>query len=334
MRREFDTDTELLRIVAAFFVVMIHASGSGSLAGIFYDGIARFSVPVFVISSGYYMLARRQDGRKLAKKCGRLFLLLLVWSAIYYGYNLLCGGTYGGLRELVTYLLTQPVHLWYLYAAMTLYLFTPMLYVFCANATRREERYALGVTFLLGSVVLILLRADCSAVLATVIDKMKVPYTLGFVCLYLLGDYLRKYDLCRRTRWLLYAAGLLGTAFTVLGTWKLPAYGMPSDLLLSFFAPNVMAAGAAVFVLIRQLYARRPIRSDRIRAWVHRLADCTLGIYLLHPLILQILQRTVEPLLLSTRPCFLIPQRTVLAFLLSAILVYLIRKVPVLKHLT
>jgi hypothetical protein len=41
----------------------------------------------------------------------------------------------------------------------------------------------------------------------------------------------------------------------------------------------------------------------------------------------------VEPLLLSTRPCFLIPQRTVLAFLLSAILVYLIRKVPVLKHL-
>jgi surface polysaccharide O-acyltransferase-like enzyme len=217
---------------------------------------------------------------------------------------------------------------------MMLYLFTPLLYVFCANATRREERYALGVTFLLGSVVLILLRSGCAAVLATVVDKVKAPYTLGFVCLYLLGDYLRKYDLCRRTRGLLYAAGLLGTAVTVLGTWKLPGYGMPEDLLLSFFAPNVMAASAAVFVLARQIWARHPIRSARVRAWIHGLAGCTLGIYLLHPLLLQILQRTVEPVLLSSRLCFLIPQRTGLAFVLSAILVYLIRKIPGLKHLT
>jgi surface polysaccharide O-acyltransferase-like enzyme len=332
MHREFDTDTELLRITAAFFVVMIHASVGGSLAVIFYNGISRFSVPVFVISSGYYMLAQRQDGRQLAKKCVRLFLLLLVWSGIYYSYDLLCGGTYGGLRELVTYLLTQPEHLWYLYAAISLYLFTPLLYVFCANATRREERYALGLTFLLGSVVLILLRADCSEVLAMVIEETKVPYTLGFIFLYLLGDYLRKYDLCRRTRYLLYAAGLLGTAFTVLGTWKLPAYGMPSDLLLSFFTPNVVVPGAAVFVLVRQLYARHPIRSDRVRAGVHRLADCTLGIYLLHPLILSLWQRTLEPHSLSL--WFLIPQRTLLAFVLSAILVYLCRKAPGLRYLT
>jgi surface polysaccharide O-acyltransferase-like enzyme len=204
--------------------------------------------------------------------------------------------------------------------------------VFCANATRREERYALGLTFLLGSVVLILLRADCSEVLAMVIEETKVPYTLGFIFLYLLGDYLRKYDLCRRTRYLLYAAGLLGTAFTVLGTWKLPAYGMPSDLLLSFFTPNVVVPGAAVFVLVRQLYARHPIRSDRVRAGVHRLADCTLGIYLLHPLILSLWQRTLEPHSLSL--WFLIPQRTLLAFVLSAILVYLCRKAPGLRYLT
>jgi surface polysaccharide O-acyltransferase-like enzyme len=310
---------------------MIHASGLGSFASCFYNGIARFSVPVFVIISGYYMLARRPDGRRLTKKILRLFLLMLVWSAVYYCYGLLCGDDWTG--SLITYLLTQPVHLWYLYAAIALYLFTPLLYVFCAHATRQEEAYALGLTFFLGSIITMLLRADCFPVLSEIIDKTKAPYTLGFLFLYLLGDYLRRYELRRRVRDLLYAAGLLGAIIAVLGAWKLPDYGLSRDLVMSFFAPNVMATGAAIFVFVRQIYAAHPIRSDQTKRRVHHLADCTLGIYLLHPLVMRVLQQTVERVWHLENLWFLIPMRTLLTFVLSAAVIFCVKKIPVLNRL-
>lgn len=56
MAKQYDTDTEVMRIIAAFFVVMIHASGLGSFSAVVYNSVARFSVPVFVIISGYYLL--------------------------------------------------------------------------------------------------------------------------------------------------------------------------------------------------------------------------------------------------------------------------------------
>lgn len=68
MAKQYDTDTEVMRIIAAFFVVMIHASGLGSFSAVVYNSVARFSVPVFVIISGYYLLTCPPKGTALGKK--------------------------------------------------------------------------------------------------------------------------------------------------------------------------------------------------------------------------------------------------------------------------
>lgn len=240
-----------MRIIAAFFVVMIHASGLGSFSAVVYNSVARFSVPVFVIISGYYLLTCPPKGTALGKKGLRLFLLMLLWSAVYYGYGLYSGSlTFTGARGLFTYLLTEPVHLWYLYAAIALYLFTPLLYIFCEHAGRRVFLYALTLSFLMGSVVVILLRSGCFPLLTVIVDRAKLPCTLGFLFLFLLGGYLRRYGIPSAVhRRVLYLLGLAGVAVTVLCTWTLPAWGLPQDLLLSFFAPNVLVASAAFFRL-------------------------------------------------------------------------------------
>lgn len=104
MAKQYDTDTEVMRIIAAFFVVMIHASGLGSFSAVVYNSVARFSVPVFVIISGYYLLTCPPKGTALGKKGLRLFLLMLLWSAVYYGYGLYSGSlTFTGARGLFTY---------------------------------------------------------------------------------------------------------------------------------------------------------------------------------------------------------------------------------------
>ena len=331
----YHTDSEIMRICAAFFVIMIHASGIDSLSAIVYSSVARFSVPVFIMLSGCYMLTRKPDGKRLTKKCTYLFVLMIVWSGIYFIYNLLTHvQSWTGCADLVRYLLTEPVHLWYIYTAITLYIFTPLFYIFHNNASQKEYLYALLITFFFGSWVIILVRADVISILPTILDQMKIPYMLGFVCLYLLGGYLHKYPIEQVSyRVWLYLAGLIGIAATIIGTWLLPKYGMPRDLLISFFAPNVILPAAAFFVFTKQFFQTHEIKSDQAKRIIHLFAQCSMGIYFLHPLILTILRTTIEPLFFSSVPCVLILQRTLIAWILSMLIVFFGKRIPILKWL-
>ena len=335
IKKKYDTDIQIIKIIAAFFVILLHSSDSDSFSGMFYNGISRFSVPVFVLVSGYNMLARKPDCKNLVKKCIKLFCLMLAWSAIYYSYGLLFENqSFTGIKDLLSYLLTEPTHLWYLYATLALYLFTPLLFVFHKSASRNEYRYALLLSFLFGSCVIILLRSDLIPILSVLLNKMKVPYTLGFICLFLTGGYLRRFGIQKKTsRLLLYLFGVAGAIVSVIGPLLLPKLGLARDLLLSFFAPNVMLAGIAFFVFLRQVLQDSPIRSQRLHSLIHEIASCTLGVYLLHMLILTLLNRFAEPFFLLLRPCLLIPLRTLLAALLSTGLVFAAKNIPVLKWL-
>lgn len=314
------------RVAAAFFVVMIHASGTSWPQGLAFNALSRFGVPVFVILSGYFMLSRERDTRGLVRRCARLAALMLSWSALYFIYNLSVGDLeWSGPKELLRYLLTEPVHLWYLYATGALYALTPIFGVFCGHATRRQYEYALLVTFVLGCVVTVL---DASAMFPTfmiIVSKTHVAYALGFAFFYLLGGYLRRYRLSSRAASAVYALGLLGLACTIGGTLCLSRGGL-NELLLSYTSPNV-AATAAAFTLF---FLRLPLRgSPRLSA----AARCTLGVYLLHPLLILIPQHLGlwEP---QTLPLFLaVPLRGAAVYTLALLISLALSRVPVLKRL-
>lgn len=332
-----NTDTDILRIIAAFFVVMIHSSGLLTFSGIVYNSISRFSVPVFVMISGYYMLSHKVPIHHLLQKSGKLFMLMIGWSAIYYIYLLLVGGmSYTGIADLTRYLLTEPVHLWYLYAAIALYLMTPIFYVFYSNANRQEYIYALVFLFLFGSVIKILLNSMWFPTLSVVIDKMKAPYTLGFVFLYLAGGYLRKYELFESHRPFktIYILAIAGTITTVVGTYELSKYMQQPDLLLSFFSPNVIIAGIGVFLFVKQFYYYHPIKNKRIRIALRTAANCTLSVYLLHPLIIMMIQEFVGNPFPHLMPAFAIPLYTIMVFFISIISVVCFKKMINIVHMS
>ena len=366
-----------MRIIAAFFVVMIHVSGIASRAGIFYDSIARFSVPVFVIISGYYMLARPVSCGRAFQKAGRLILLMLIWAAIYLAYGLYTGGfeftgltAAARLSEAAAFLFTRPVHLWYMYAAAALYIFTPCLYVFCKNATKAEYIYGLCLCFVLGCVVTTALRSGQLPLFSEIMDKSKAPYLLGFIFLYLFGGYIGKYGRPQaKLRRVFYILGILGVLATIFGTlvltgfagegsgaaglgkfWQPAAFAeaIPADLLLSFFAPNVVLAATAFFLALKK--APRSFRGEgdgsgaelcgeaagkstlRLRSMLHELSGCTLGIYLMHPLILRILQDFTS-VFSGLAAITYIPLMTGLVYILALVTVILLRRVPVIKRI-
>lgn len=319
-----DMDTDLMRVIAAFFVVLLHLSGLHTPVSVIYNAVSRFSVPVFVMISGYYMLDHKRDVFVPWKKCGKFLAQMVVWSAGYFLFGLLCGTqSFDGNGALVTWLLTEPVHLWYVYALVGLYLLTPMLRVFAVYASQKEYVYALVLTFLLGSVLVILLRWNIVPMLAVIAEKSKLPYTLGFVCLYLLGGYLKRYPV-RHPGWIC-AAGLAGLLVTACGTLLLGG-----ELLLSFFAPNVMVMALAFFVLVRHLCRLRPVPA---LAWLHEAAACTFGVYLLHPMAIQVFQGLPWTAGLFAASDIWNPVRALVVLAACSLCIAALRRIPVLSWL-
>ena len=319
-----DAEFDLIRLIACFLVIVIHCCYPVTMGNRVFRALAVASVPLFAMVSGRYMLLKRRTPAACVGRAARLFGVMLCWSALYYLYELFVLETrqYEGLWEAVKYLLTQPNHLWYLYAAMALYLVTPMLGCFAEQATRAEYRYTLAFLFLTGSVLFVILRSGTVPILAEVADRMKLNYMTGFIWCYLWGDYLRRYPLKRK--WLLYGAGAVAAAATVVSAliWKERHNG----LVFSFFSPSVLLTAAAVY----GAFSLQKLPSFRWSVRLSSLAACTMGVYLLHPsmiLYLQILAKDTSPAV------YAVPLRALAIFLISMGAVYLLRKIPVIRRI-
>ena len=304
--------TDALRLLSSFAVVLLHVAArrmsalpvDGAWLPCLVNSLCRFAVPIFVMVSGRYMLAEACPTRRGLQKAGRMLLTMLGWAALYLLYALARGWRPAGAGEVVYRLLTEPVHLWYFYAAAALYLFTPVLAVFTRSASRQQLLYAVWLTGLFGSVVTILLRTSHFALLGAVMDKTKVPMSMGFLCCYFLGYYLMRFPPERRGRALLAAGGALGWAATFAGTmWLSARSGNWNELLLSFFAPNVILTSAAVFALVNHWGAGE--LSDRACRLLAAAGRTTGIIYGLHMLLLWLLPLDGVPMALQALAVYL-----------------------------
>ncbi len=283
-----EADTACMRVLASFFVVLLHLSVEYSGAGMAYTSLSRFCVPLFFILSGCYLLAKEYPIKKLWHKALRLFLQMLSCSALYYLYDLLTGKDLPGLAR---YLLTEPTHLWYLQAAAALYVLTPALYVFACHAGRKLYLYGLGACFLLGSVATMGIRSGRLPLLGVLIEeKMHLPTALGFIFLFLLGGYFRLHPLSKKALMALSWGFPLGGLCTLgLTLWRSRATGDLDPFWLSFFSPFAMLAGAGAFAAVKLLFTLRQdlfVKEAPARA-LRELSACTLGVYLFHPFFIQ-----------------------------------------------
>lgn len=278
-----DYRIDRLRLLACFGVVMLHSSTGIGFGDLALNALFRFSVPVFVIISGWFQLRDQIPLKRLGSKCIRLLGKLILWAGIFLIYQRINDGAWPG--DWLVRLVTEPYNLWYLYATIGLYLLTPALYPFVRSADRWEYRYALGFCFLLGCVGVTLTRLGWLPVLTVILEKSKLPTVLGFVFLYLLGGYFRRFGLENRRFWL--TAGILSAVVSILSSET-----VYKEQLLSFFSPNVVLSGAACFVLY---LTRKPV-PEHFRPALKEASGCTMGVYLLHPLVSKLLKPRIRHL--------------------------------------
>lgn len=95
MTRERELNLDVLRVIATMAVIILHVDGKiwytqlgvdndRWIVANFFDGFARWSVPVFFMLSGYFILGKEIEVPKFYKKrLLRIVLPLLFWSICY-----------------------------------------------------------------------------------------------------------------------------------------------------------------------------------------------------------------------------------------------------------
>lgn len=339
MERDYRFD--LMRVVSAVFVIVIHICAmqwktldihTGQWLTVHvYDMLAKFSVPLFFMISGRFMLdpERNEDGKTLTKKVVRIAAAFLFWTVVYTLLTILRLHARGeairsNLSWIVTEFFTGEYHMWYLYAIAGLYLITPLLRLITKDKKLTEYFLMLALAFQFVGTAL--LRIPGVHVIAEGIsEEMVMQFPLGFSGYYVLGWYLYRYPVSRRVRRLILLAGLAGAVVTCgLTYFDTMHLGAADESGAAYLSLNVLAVTAAVYsaFLTRRDDARG--RRDRV---VPAISRWSFGIYLVHPVFLWIFE-WIRFYPTFMHPLIGIPLMTVIVLALSTAAAALLRMIP------
>ena len=329
-----------LRIFAAFAVVLMHTAGS-RWPGIghteprwlwltAWDSLVRWPVPIFVMITGALFLPRKTELKTvLTRYIPRMVLAFALWSG---GYALL--DLYQGVswRQAILNFVTGHYHLWYLPYLCGVYLVIPFVQKIVTD--EKLEEGLLAVSLVVGiflpwlADVLVLVFPGGSSVVRSLQNSLNFTFFMDLLALLLMGHWLHRHEIAPQTRGGLYVLGILGILVTAAATvWVSRRAGAASSVFFDMKAPNNLLAAAAIFVFAKYHLTQLP-------RWTVRLARWSFGVYLIHPLVIEVLA-ALGIHVLAWNPLWWTPVLAVAVFLISAAASALLEKIPVIgKYLT
>lgn len=345
---------DCLRILAALAVIFIHSAAQNwdavrvtSFEWQVFNAVSsavRWAVPVFCMISGALLLDndRPLDLKKLwGTKLLRIVTAFVFWSALY---ALMVYRRGAPAIDAAVAFVKGNYHMWYLYVIAGLYLAAPFLRKITESRKLTELYLALAFLF-----TVLLPRAvhflSCLELpYAAQVLKDAGAYGLGLVnflfahiCAFyfVLGHYLHKYEIGPVLRRGGYVLGIAGYVLTVwLTNWHSVGTGAGSTAFYAEASLNVFLTAAAVFLFGKYVLAKLEPKGTGLKVLKH-LSGCTFGIYLIHPLVLDILRDALGFSTLAFHPAAGVVLVAVTAAAVSYLLAAVLNRLPVIgKYIT
>lgn len=156
---------DLLKIVSAFMIAVIHASSGvfnnhelGSLVwkeGLVLNAVTRFAVPVFLMISGALLIGRKISLEKALKKAVIAGIALFVWSFAFILTKKILWNDGNVIHDTLMIFFNKRVsgHLWYGYLLIWIYLFSPILNIMYESLSNKMRIYFIILGLLIPSAV-------------------------------------------------------------------------------------------------------------------------------------------------------------------------------------
>jgi surface polysaccharide O-acyltransferase-like enzyme len=330
------------RVVSILAVVFLHVAATvvtgrdvGSpdwWYGNVYDSLVRWCVPVFIMISGALLLGdgkRESVGAFYRKRMTRIFVPLLVWTIVF----LFWQGEQAtfSLADLSLAAVARRIasgkphyHMWFLFMIVSLYLFTPFIRILVRHATRAELWLLVALLFGVAALHEVFGMFFARGV------SLFVFWFLSYLPYYLCGHLIATSDRAMSTPLLLavFCASVLSTA---LGCYVLAGSSGIEDGLYfyGYLSITVIPMSVSLMWLLRGRSFDGAAGASGTT--FRRLSELTLGIYLIHPVFLELFRRFAFRQE-DVYPLVSVPFVTALVFGASLLCAAVLYRIPYLKR--
>lgn len=306
---------DITRIVAIIAVVAIHvatpfvdyppffAGPSWWIANLI-DSVSRIAVPLFIMLSGFLLLDVNKP-TKLKKRLLRIGIPFLIWNTIYILWNIVFWFKSYTPISLISSLFKPDIyhHLYFLNIMLGLYFIIPILKRYISTVSLYKQYLLLGLYFL--GITAITFNNYFSSIFNVSFNALTlfIPYIFYFLS----GYYLRNIKINKKQVGFLILLFTLLISITAIGNYHfMKMIGWSNQFsegarydryFYDYFNPIIICMAWLSFVFLKNIQI--PIilvKKKKIIAWMQFIATTSFGIFLLHPIILDLTDRYIPPL--------------------------------------
>lgn len=341
MTQKRQLELDLLRLFALLSVISAHCLGMGGANDIpvndparqiliFFDSIATWQVPIYVMISGRFFLdpARGVSKTKIIKSIKRIVIAFVFWNTIYQVFYIL-SNSYSGLnwKGITTQAVLGPYHFWYLFMIVGMYAITPFLRKITEDKKLMEYFIIVFFVFqcLEGYGEYIPIVGD---IIVNLLRKTNFHFAIGYSGYYILGFYLNKFKISEKKELFLYVSALALVVITSYATiHRSVLEGINTEFYIGYLKPNIIIVASAIYTF----FVKRVSKIDfglRLSYWISKLSEYSFGVYLIHALIIELLGYIgFSPVIIT--PFIMQPLVVMISFIITNIVVWMIRGIPV-----
>jgi len=330
-----------MRIIAVFFVILSHTTDrfviytnlkeSVSWNIIYYlNTVSHVAVPLFIMLSGYLLL--RKDKLKNIKlfykrRFSRILLPFIFWVIVYAGFDI-----NWDITRLTTQYLQERLwngdlwHLYFLVIILELYVISPIIMRLTETMSNKNK------AILFWS--LLMFSISCSLLNIYNIDFKRNSLTMfiPYIGIFYAGAYLSKVNIQKKLTFI-----LLAIYFFLPVVTNRIGQGILGTFIVLNYSPTLLPMTLCLFLALKNFHQffGKKLLSGYIPKIIAFTASTTFGIFLVHVLILDKVFSYFHlyPWQIHAPLVFYACLPAILTFLISFIIVVLLKKIPYLKYL-
>lgn len=302
---------DILRIMAITAVILVHIASNPTdqlqfigtthwwIADII-NGSLRWTIPIFFMLSGALLLDSKKEEDIVhfyKRSFKRLGIPFIVWSVIYFLLKYYCfkyNEPVEGIAMVGIFFkefLVDDIysHLWFMYSIIGMYFISPFLKKMVRSLSKKELLIILWawvvVSFIYPQICRIYNMITNSEIQIRIFE---LPFLMGYAGYFILGYYLKKYDVKKKTKFIIYILGFISSVIVAPLTYLVSINKTSLDeQFFEHFVVISLFMAMAVFILIKDINWKE-ILNDNMKKIIVSLSSSTFGIYFVH-LVVEVL---------------------------------------------
>lgn len=305
-KKIFYFSISLIRAFGCFAVIILHTAAPilakieplsiywwiGNLT----DSLVRFSVPIFVMASGATILSNLNKNEIsilsfYKKRLSKIFPALAFWTVIYSAINIYLYD-FDSIQVLANFLkwllfkiliFGKPYyHMWYLYMILGIYILTPFLSRLIKFINPRNQKWLLILGFSITSIIQLTIEYQGTKLPFLINSILYVPYFLAGYYFFEKRNHFRETNIKFLIFYLL--SGILICLFT--GFLYPNLKNLSWLIMYSYLNPLVILMTINLYIYLLNF---KIFKSSLLVDFIVLVSKFSLGIYLVHPLVLILL---------------------------------------------